>query len=203
MKKVVIIWSTWTFLCIGLAVIQSCDSCDDGPFNFRLVAIEGEVKKITGIELLGSYQTPYYTFETYITRINGIRYDSIGIDISNTIELLAYDTKANFFNSAFACSPATNYDLLADITIISSEDYIESYPAGSDLKEIMSIRQGYQLQGGYIPTYLSNAELTEGNQFLTFEFPPSQTKTHDITITYKLFDGREFKVLIQELKING
>jgi hypothetical protein len=203
MKKTTIVLSIWTFICVGLAIVQSCDPCDDGPFNFGLASIDAEPKRITGIELLGTYQTAYYTIETYATETNGIRYDSIGIDIFNTIEQIALHTKMDFFNSAFACSPASNYELLADMTITSSQDYIDNYPAGYDLKEIMSIREGYQLEGSYIPTYLSNAELKEGNLFLTFEFPPSQTRTHDITITYRLFDGREFKVLVPGLKIIG
>lgn len=203
MKKITIVLSIWTFICVGLAIVQSCDPCDDGPFNFGLASIDAEPKRITGIELLGTFQTAYYTIETYATETNGIRYDSIGIDIFNTIEQIALHTKMDFFISAFACSPASNYELLADLTITSSQDYIDNYPAGHDLKEIMSIREGYQLEGSYIPTYLSNAELKEGNLFLTFEFPPSQTRTHDITITYKLFDGREFKVLVPGLKIIG
>jgi hypothetical protein len=203
MKKIIVILSTWTFFYIGLALIQSCDSCDDGPFNYRLVSIAGEVKRINGIELLGSYQTAYYTVGPYVPQTNGLRYDSIGLDILNSVELIAYSEKADFFNSSFACSPATNFESLADMTIISSEDYVDSYPAGTDLSEIMTIREGYQLQGNSIPTYLSNAELREGNLFLTFEFPPSQNSVHDITIMYKLFDGREFEVIIQGLKING
>jgi hypothetical protein len=203
MKKIAIILGTWMFFCFLLAIVQSCDRCDDGPFNYRLVSINGEVKRITGIELLGSYQTANYIVEEYVGQTNGVRYDSIGIDIFNTVELLAYDNEVDFFESAFACSPVTNFELLADMTIISSSDYTDSYPAGTDLKEIMLIREGYQQQGSNISAYLSNAELTEGNLFLTFEFPPSQNRAHDITITYKLFDGREFEVIIQGLKING
>jgi hypothetical protein len=203
MKKIVIVLSTWTLLWLGLALVQACDPCDYGPYNFGLASIDAEVKRITGIELLGTYQTAYYTIETYATSTKGIRYDSIGIDLFNTIKQIAFDTNIDFLNSAFACSPATNYELLADMTITSSEDYIDNYPAGHDLKEIMSIREGYQLEGSYIPTYLSYAELKEGNLFLTFEFPPSQTRTHNITITYRLFDGREFKILVSGLKILG
>ncbi len=203
MKNITIVLSTWTVICIGLAIVQSCDPCDDGPFKFGLASIDATPKRITGIELLGTNQTAYYTIETYATEPNGIRYDSIGIDIFNTLEQLALHTKMDFFTSAFACSPATNYDLLADMSITSTQDYNDNYPAGRDLKEIMSIREGYRLEGSDIPTYLSNAELKEGNLFLTFEFPPSQTRTHDITITYRLFDGREFKVFVPGLKIIG
>ena len=140
MKKIFVILSAWTFFYIGLAIIQSCDPCDDGPFNYQLVSIAGEVKRISGIELLGSYQTAYYTVELYVPQTNGVRYDSIGVDIINRVELLAYDTEADFFNSAIACSPATNFESLENITITSSENYIDIYPAGTDLREIISNR---------------------------------------------------------------
>lgn len=202
MKKIIIVLSTWIFFCVGSAITPSCESCNEGPFNFKLVSIAADVKKISGIELVGSQQVAYYTTETYVAQTNGIRYDSIGIDLFHTIELLSYDTRINFLNAAFACSPATNYQQLADMQIMSSENYSEGYPAGSDLKELMTIRQGYQLQGRYILAFLSNAELTEENLFFTFEFPPSQTKIHDITITYRLLDGREFNVFVPGLKIS-
>ena len=198
MKKVIVILSTWTFFCIGLAIIQSCDTCgDDGPYNYRLVSITGEAKRINGIGLVGEYSVKPFLLSTKETR-----YDSIGINIINRVESVAFTTKGYFFNSAFACEPVINFERLKDINITSSEDYANLYPAGTDLKEIMSVREGYQVQGMSILTYLSNAELRHGNLFFTFDIPPATTKVHNLTITYKLFDGKEYEVFIQGLTIS-
>jgi hypothetical protein len=203
MKKAMIVLSAWAGLSIGLALFQSCEPCNDGPFTVRLVSIDANVKRITGIELPGLHQIPYYTVETYVARAHGIRYDSVGIDLLNTVEMLARYSPGYFFNQAFACDPVVRFDLLRDLTITSSQDYGDSFPAGSDLGEIMTVRNGYQLRGEHPSTFSSNAELDSGNFFLTFDFPPARTNTHDIIITYKLSDGREFSTLIQGLKITA
>lgn len=202
MKKSILIFSVWTFLCVGLAFLQSCiDECNDGSINYKSVSIAGEIKRINGVEL-GSYETPYYMVEPYVPQTNGVRYDSFGIDIVNRIEPLAYNTEYDFFNSAYACSPAENYESLENIIVTSSETYIDIYPAGADLTDLISVRDDYQLQGISIPTYLSASELRRANLFFTFNFPPSQSKVHNLTIKYRVFDGREYEVFIPGLKIN-
>lgn len=120
----------------------------------------------------------------------------------NNLELLSLDAKANFFNSAFACDQAVNFNVLEDITITSSADYSSNYPAGTDLKQIMSVREGYSVEGETIQRYLAYARLREQNLFFTFNSPPSDKKVHDVTIKYKLADGREYDVFISGLTIN-
>jgi len=86
MKKVIIIFSTWTFFSIGLAIIQSCDTCGkDGPYNYKLVSIAGEAKRIDGVRFVGSPQ-PEYSVEPYLTSTKENQYVSIGIDIINTVQ---------------------------------------------------------------------------------------------------------------------
>jgi len=202
MKKVIVILSTWTFFCIGLALFQSCATCGkDGPYNFRLVSIAGEAKRIDEIKLVGSPQSEY-NVKPYLSSSKGTRYDSIGIDILNSVESVAFTTKGSFFNSAFACDPAIEFPRLKDINITSSEDYANIYPAGTDLKEIMSVREGYQVQGMPILTYLPYAGLRHGNLFFTFDVPPATSKVHNLTIKYTLLDGKEFEVFIQGLTIS-
>lgn len=154
--------------------ILSCNTCgDDGPFSYRLASITGEVKKTDRVRLVDTPQ-PEYDVKPYLSGRKANHYDSIGIEITNTIEPVAVTT-AYLFNSAFACDPVISYERLRDINITSSEDYTATYPAGTDLKEIMSVREGYQAQGISIPTYLSNSQLGERNLFFTFNIPPSTT----------------------------
>lgn len=185
---------------IGLAIIQSC-VCGDS-YNTRLASISGDAKRIKGTRSIGA-GLEYFIVEPYAPRTNGIRYDSIGIDIVNDLEKIAFNMKGNFFNTAFACEPGVTYEPLEGITITSSEDYTHDYAAGTDLSEIMSVGYGYEAPGIPINTYLSNAMLTHWNQFFTFNIPPSANKVHNLTIKYKLFDGREYEVFIEGLRINN
>jgi hypothetical protein len=203
MKKGIVMLSAWTVLCIGVAIFQSCDTCgDDGPFNYRLASIAGEVKKIDGVRLVGTPQ-PEYNIKPYLSSRKANHYDSIGIEIIHTVEPAAFTTKGYLFNSAFACDPVISYERLGDINIASSEDYTTAYPAGTDLKEIMSVREGYQVQGITIPTYLSKSQLGDRNLFFTFNIPPSTTKTHNLSIKYRLSDGREYEAFIEGLTISS
>jgi hypothetical protein len=203
MRKIIVVLCVWAVFSIGISVIQSCVGCGDGPYNYRLVSIAGEAKKVNGMKSNNS-PIDYYTVEPYVLDTKGVRYDSIGIEITNSIEPVAFNKRFDVFNTAFACDPAQNFEALENVTITSSEDYANLYPAGTDLGEIISVRAGYQVAGSSISTHLaSNPELDYQILFFTFNIPPSSNKVHNLTIKYKIVNGKEYEVLIQGLRIHG
>jgi hypothetical protein len=203
MKKTLLILITWTIVSTSLGIFQSC--CNPDPINYRLKSISGHIERIVDIELLGNYQTEYYVTEPYEPSASGIAYDSIGINILNDIETFSINFKGELFNKSFACSPAENYEILADLLITSNQDYNSSFPSETDLKQLMSIRQSfnpYLVKGESIITFLTNAQIGLGGSFITFNSPPDESKIHDLTIKFILKDGREYLTILQGLKIN-
>src|SRR5690606_30992979 len=115
----------------------------------------------------------------------GIRYDSVGIYINNEINSALMKNLIQLPNAVFACSPVEKYDYLFDIVISSSEDYTSLYTKGKNLKEIVSIRSGFDNRATSIDDVLP-IEKIDPHYFLTFDIPPTESKIHDFTITYNI-----------------
>lgn len=201
MKKIVLLFFAWSFSGIVCSVIYSCDDCDnDGPLNFQLTSISGEVRKITGTEdgaPFGDYIT-----EPYLQDEESIRYDSVGVNISHEFELIAFLT-GQFISSSIACDPIHRFETLQNITISSSHDYTPEYPSGSDLGNIVSLRPYYELQGQPVTSFLSYHELGYENIFLTFDEAPAEDAIHNLTITYILDNSRQITTTIEGLYIRN
>ena len=102
----------------------------------------------------------------------------------------------SFFSQAYACDPAFSYEFIESISVISNEDYNTDFPKGTDLMDIMIIRNGYQVQGYY------NQEISYEVYFLTFNSPPSANTTHTFTINYTLTNGRQLQTDLEGITIN-
>ncbi len=189
-------------LSTSLGIFQSC--CNPDPINYRLKSVTGGVERIVGVEYLGDYREEYYETEPYAYSVDGIAYDSLGILLINDIETFSSNSKGEVFFNSYACSPAENYEMLADLIIISNHDYTSSFPSGTNLKDLMSIRQGFNsflVAGESILAFLTNGEIV-GNSYITFNVPPDENNIHDLTIKFVLRDGREYSTILQGLKIN-
>ena len=198
MKKYII---TLTLLVSGYLIVlvgQSCHPCRSDSFYLRLRSIQPTLKRITGVERV-SY-SPKLIVETFQNDSIGIRYDSLGIDIQNELISINENTSHGISN-LYACKPAEKYDNLQKVIITSSEDYTTGYPKGSNLTEIMLVREGFNADGQKIEPYMLNRSLYFGNYFFTFQTPPSEDKFHDITIKYILTNGREYFSTIENVLI--
>jgi len=202
MKKFGITIVIFLLLNLSLSVFQSC--CRPDPIYFHLDSLTSTPQRITGITVSESQNIASYDVETFLPDEKGIRYDSLGIDVMNELitAMNQQEWKANFgFSSAYACSPAENYDMIFDIIITSSEDYNSAYPKGANLEEIMQVRNAHFVRGNNIALFMVNRQLNYHSVFYTFSFPPSENKTHDITIKYVLTDGREYETTVRGLLI--
>jgi len=202
MKKIGITFIIFILFNLFLSLFQSC--CRPEPINFRLNSLNSIPERIIGIEVSGSQNIGNYIVETYVSDNNGIRYDSLGINVSNELIVAFNDQQWNSnlgFSSAYACSPVENYDVVSDVIITSSENYNSAYPKGSNLEEVMQVRYAHMVRGNNIALFMTNNQLNYHTVFYTFSFPPSENKYHDITIKYILNDGREFETTVSNILI--
>ena len=196
MKKVLFLSILGLSLYLGLALISSCSKCKEGGMSFSLTSINAQIKKITGFTVPDQNYPKYFTVENYVEQTNGIRYDSVGIELSHAFDVVVINRPFSFISQAYACDPALNYEYIESISVISNEDYDANFPKGTDLMDIITIRNGYQVEG-----YFHN-EVTPEVYFLTFNNLPSTNKTHTFTIKYTLTNGRKFESKTDEITIN-
>lgn len=201
-RKIGCVFGFFLLFSLSLSVFQSC--CHPDPIVFRLSALSSEAQRITGITASGTQHIGNYDVEPYIPDDKGIRYDSLGIDVTNVLITAMNQDKLNLnfgFSSAYACSPAMQFDVVFDVIITSSEDYNSAYPKGANLEEVMQVRNAHMVRGNNINQFMINERLTSHTVFYTFSFPPSENKIHDITIKYILSDGREYETTVSGILI--
>ncbi|MBN1186065.1 MAG: hypothetical protein JXB49_27535 [Bacteroidales bacterium] len=202
-RKVLIVVAISIIAQISISIFQSC--CNPDDVTITLQSIQNNLHKIAGIITEGENNIIEYQLETYTPDDRGIRYDSLGIEVANTVIISGlkeqwYNTIG--FTGLYACEPAYNFDRIYDIEITSSEDYNTSFPKGSDLSRIMSVSWMFSLQKNSIDFFLIGQELTDNDSFFfTFNFPPDENKIHNITINYTLYDNRVYTTTISNLFI--
>lgn len=104
----------------------------------------------------------------------------------------------DFFQSAYACSPPDLYseEKITDIIITSDEDYDETHPAGTDLRNLFEVnsRSNGILN---IDEYLSIQPNIEDVELKLLKAPETE-KTFTFTVTY-YFEGKLMKRLSEQL----
>lgn len=186
-------------------IIESCDpiDCNVTPIQFELVSFSADWVRIVGEGPLNS-QVDTFQIESYQPTSQGIRFDSLAIRTVNVIEGISLNRDANAnwgFNSLMACSPATTYDALEDIEIISDADYDADHPAGSNLNDLISIRRVNFKEGLLIPAVIIGFEVDNQDLLLTFDQGPVESLSHKLSITYVMLDGRRLSQNLAEVII--
>lgn len=203
MKKIGIAFTFMSFIYFCALVFQSCsnpDPCSPSPDPvYRpLESIKPELKRITGIEK-GDYSRKLIV-DTIQADSNGIRYDSLGIDVRNNFISKNESTRYEV-STVYACSPRVDFDNVREVFITSSEDYTVRFPKGSNLTELLLVREGYTGEGQRVDSFMLNRPLHSSNYLFTFQFPPTEDKFHNITIKYILTDGREYLTSLENVYI--
>lgn len=187
------------------SIIPSCGSvdCDVKPVRFRLVSFAADWVQITG-EVALNDQVDIYEIASYQPSSGGIQYDSLAIRTANVIEGISLNSanKADWgLNPLMACSPATSFDTLEDIEIISDNDYDAAHPAGTNLNDIISIRRATFKDGLPIPAVILGFEVDDQDLLFTFDKAPDQSLSHNLSITYVLLDGIKLSQALPEIVI--
>lgn len=190
MKRIIALVGIYTIPLLVSLVLPSCDGCEGDPITWATKSITSTAREILRIDF-----ATYSQGEYVVANINHslpLRYDSVGIDITHDLELLALESVGQPLLSTYAlsCDPGVFYDNIIEILIKSSNEYLPQFPAGSNLKDLMTIRTGYSRPGDSLDFFGNNNEVSHSNFFLTFEVPPANQGVHSFTITYVLQDGR-------------
>lgn len=187
------------------SIIESCGSvdCDATPVQFTLVSFSADWVRITG-EVPLNGQVDVYEYEAYVPSTQGVRFDSLAISTSNTINGISLheNSKGHWgINASIACSPVTSFAALEDIEIISDVDYDAAHPAGTDLNDIISIRRAPFKEGLPIPSVILGFEVDSQDLLFTFDKAPDESLSHNLSITYVLLDGRRLSQDLLEATI--
>ncbi|MEQ8715472.1 MAG: hypothetical protein RIC80_20805 [Cyclobacteriaceae bacterium] len=205
-------WYKFLYSYVGLmllvvvgSIIESCGSvdCDAEQVQFRLVSFSADWVRITG-EVAFNDQVDLYEVESYQPSSEGIPFDSLAIRTANTIDGISLnrDTKGSWgLNSLMACSPATSFEALEDVEIISDINYDAAHPAGTNLNDIISIRRATFKDGLPIPSVILGFEVDNQDLLFTFDKAPDQSLSHNLSITYVLLDGRRLSQSLAEVLI--
>lgn len=200
MKKFIVSLALVFSLLNLILVNQACNPCRKmDAINLKIHSIRADVKRILGISTTtNSYgSSRSYVLDSLQIDTNGVRYDSIGFDVVNGIYTALNEKEISANGLLYACSPAENYDILSNLEIISDNDYNEAYPKGANLKGIMIVRQGYNIEGTNTNSIIGSG-LGYGNYLFTLTYPPSHNRRHTITFRYSISqDQKKFESTVK------
>ena len=125
--------------------------------------------------------------------IISIAFDSLAIDVRTNY------TASNNYNTSLAMVKQT-HERVIDIVIISNKNYNANYPAGSNLKEIISV-WSFDTFIRTIDAMLESVSNVPDYGYYMFNIPPETEEIHDITIIYRTDRKRVLIDVIQNVKI--
>ena len=183
-----------TYLCI--IILQSCKepSCG-GIYSHGVKSITAEPKRIVGIKR--EKPSPDLLVESYRPDSMGIPYDSLVIVVENSRLAMA---KINVGLSAvYACEAAMSAETVREVVITSSEDYSTDFPKGANLKNMMVAHFDYSVKADEVGSYF-DLQYPQSRLY-SFRSPPSENRSHTLTIEYKLTDGRIYNSTVENVLI--
>lgn len=162
---------------ITAILIIGIPSCDCGSLTTNL--------KFKGFEML-LVETKHNNSWSAITGNNSNNIDSLRFNLTPilvaTTSIKRSKSNSFFIQSSYACSPAeflTVDNEITDVSIFSSNDVNEKYPAGSNLADLFSIPGGFLIGKKYLSNdhyyYLKQHPATKGKHSFTFKITMKDT----------------------------
>lgn len=195
-----------------VSFMQSCEPEED-PTLLHLSTLDAVYKRITAINV-NNQGVAYYHYLDYAADSAGIRYDSLGIQIKhnwvNEDNTPFYSLNQFGFTTANADVDGYSYDRILDILIVSNQDYDAQHPAGSNLKDLFTVRDMATDTSASVSAYpsfqslFSYAFVENEILFLVPKAAPQNNNKHTINITYVLENGKTVKTTLPEvfIKVN-
>jgi hypothetical protein len=215
MKKVTVILICLFALGLMFSVLQSCEKHPyGGPYKqtfYKLDSLQAEQHRIVGIKTdsTSTFNLKYLILDSALVN-NGIRYDSIAINIHNHFEeiesRIALQQYPFRFSSTLATEPfpsPVRYDYLLKVIVTSSEDYNDTLPKESNLAGIMSVHDQLSIWGNNFSTYMPYSEMHYDYLTYTFKAKPTESKFHNLTFKYILADSSEISTTINNVFIKN
>jgi len=208
MKKKVVVFAGFILMTLLFTIFR----CGCEKYIYDLNSIETSLKCITGTELYVDTMpdSRYFVLEDIYSQGDtvAIAYDSLAIIVkTNYSRLAAYNFYKNLpgIQSAYAYKPYVYYENITDIIITSNKDYSNQYPAGSNLKKVISVNS----HGYYVYNVKTIDEMIKDispsweapHLLYTFNTPPETEDVHEITIRYKTEKNQVFSAVVKNVKI--
>jgi hypothetical protein len=214
MRKKIIVFAGFILMMAVFSIFRC--SCKEKKYNLESLNIK--LKRITGTKLSnnGSYELTMEDIadrrdDSYVSyRGNGtsVPYDCLAIEVSvKSVYLVANDFNRNIpgISLAYALTrPDTWYEKITDIIITSNKDYNFEYQAGTNLKNILSVRKNTHKKDATnsIGDVLQNLYARGGMYILfTFDIPPETEEVHEITIKYVTENGQIVSTVAKNVMI--
>jgi len=200
-KSLLTLFLIWNLIGVTQSCFNQCGS--DGPWIFEPSSMEATAIKISGMELFGSSNTPYFILDNSPIDQEYLKFDSIGINIISELTSVSQKTDG-LLSYSYACSPTIFYKKIISISVISSEDYRPDLESGVELNEILSIRHGLSKAGTRLDLFAEKGgSLENENLLITFNHPPTEAKSHNFTINVTMEDGKEFEMIVEGVLISN
>jgi len=220
MRKKIIVFASFILMTFVFSMFR-CGLFAVKDEMYNLKSINASLKRITGTELRVDTDstTCYLVLEDIYNQNNiaSIAFDSLAIMVKTDYYFASYAFNRNFpgIQSAYAIPPYHEiYETVTDIIITSNKNYSGKYPAGSNLKEIVSIVPKWYSSNCFvneittIDTIIKVFSLREygrgwyESQLLyLFNIPPETEEVHEITIKYITEKNQVFTAVVKNVKI--
>jgi len=179
MRKKITVFAGFILMTVGFSMVNF--SCRAKKYDLESISVS--LWRATGLRADGSFiYDPVYN----PNGITAITFDSLAISVSG-----------NYTNSnSLSWEPLrrSKHEKVIDIIITSNKNYNAKYPAGSNLKGIMSAN------GKTIDAMLKYYSNVPPDPFYTFNTPPETEEVHDITFIYRT-KKQKFIDVIKNVKI--
>ena len=205
MRKKIIVFAGFILMTVGFSMFHS--SCKEKKYNIE--SLNAKLKHITGTKLSndGFYELTMEDVADNIRTVSSVPYNSLAIEVRVKVYLVANHFNRNIpgISSAYAFTPPdTWYEKITDIIITSDKDYNSEYQAGTNLKNILSVRKGTYKKDAIssIDEVLQNLYAGKNGMLLfTFDIPPETEEVHKITITFVTENNNVITTTLQNVKI--
>ena len=212
MRKKIIVFVGFILMTVAFSMFQ-CKKYN--PPIYDLNSIDATLKRITGKELCQGDIHCHLTLENIYSQEDtvSIAFDSLAMVVStNYLYSYSFNRSMPGIQSAYAKSPPPDVcEKITDIIIISNKNYSTKYPAGSNLKGIISVRDNNNdiFSGNTtIDEMIENLSLwnyseywRDSHSLYTFNIPPETEEIHEITIIYQTEKNQIHTAVLKNIMI--
>jgi len=214
MRKKIIVFAGFILMTVGFSMVQ----CRFGGKEFHdLKSIDASLKRIVETSLFvdtipDSHRLVLEDVHSQ-NNIVAIHFDSLAIEVKTNYSKGYYVFNRNFpgIQSAYAFGKTTEiYEKITDVIITSNKNYNTQYPAGSNLKDIITVGQKWSSSeyrvdvSTTIDTITKNRRVDywyESRLIYLFNTSPETEDVHEITIKYITEKNQVFTAVIKNVKI--
>ncbi len=191
-------------MCLSLA-LTACgggsSTCDEDATAKEYLVNNYQVKMVQYAEAIDNQSA--YKLPTTINSGAEVNWNAFSIEVKADVQTYVVDESAfpaiTLFNQALACSPnpGTAKQQLSEISITSSHDYNDQYPAGSELASLFASIEFPFTPVADFTKYAAPAP--KAIKIYLLEVPATAQQNFTIAIT--LDDGRKFSLATGDVRL--